>query len=387
MNSQSKLKLSRLNSDSNRVAIAAGGTAGHIFLALAGAHGYRHRSLAEVVFFVSTSEEAQLIERNGYTCFVVHGFPVARQTLARKVWAIGNVGFGFMEARRALRSMRPDIVIGFGSYASVAPILAARSLGLRTAIHESNVTPGLANKLLGQVVDRIYLGFQEATRHFPKRRTLVTGNPVRPEVASSSFVAKEPPTGNRPARVLVTGGSSGSHFLNKEVPDLIGMLAKRGIAVEVLHQTGAGEDEMVRSAYRAAGIPASVTAYIEEMLAAYKWADFAISCAGAATLSELAAVALPSLVIPLRDAAAEHQVPNAIAFAHQAGWWVSEDKWDRTTVSQKLATVLTEPHVWWDMSRAARANANADAARILTADFEAMVGEERGRAPIAARSN
>jgi UDP-N-acetylglucosamine--N-acetylmuramyl-(pentapeptide) pyrophosphoryl-undecaprenol N-acetylglucosamine transferase len=372
-----RLNLLHLVKGSKRVAIATGGTSGHISPALASAHGYRHRSLAEVLFFTTTTEEADMIERHGYPCIVIHGSPVARQKLRRKILAVANVGIGCMQAFGVFRSFKPDIVIGFGSYATAGPILAARMMGIKTAIHESNIMPGLANKVLGPYVDRIYLGFKDAAGHFPRGKTLVTGNPVRPELAYAELSAKEAPDGIRPARVLITGGSSGSHFLNVEVPPLLNALVARGVSIEVMHQSGAGEDELVRRLYDEIGMNASVTPYIEDMLAAYRWADFAITCAGAATLAELATIGLPALMIPLQCAAAQHQIHNAIAFAQHSGWWLTEENWNRDAIAEKLAAILTHPSLWTQMSLGAKECAGSDAAQIMAADFELLTGMKR----------
>jgi len=386
-NMLSRLNLPQLANGSKRIAIATGGTSGHLFPALASAHGYRHQCLAEVLFFTTTTEEAALIERHGYPCIVIHGSPVARQNLRRKIQAVANVGIGCVQAFRVFRSFKPDVVIGFGSYATAGPILAGRMMGIKTAIHESNIMPGLANKVLGPYVDRIYLGFKDAARHFPRRKTLVTGNPVRPEIAYANLVAKPAPEGTRPARILVTGGSSGSHFLNLEIPPLLKTLTARGISIEILHQCGAGEDEMVRRLYDQMGLHSSVTPYIEDMLGAYEWADFAITCSGAATLAEMATIGLPSLMVPLRCAAAQHQVQNAIAFAQHSGWWLSEENWERNAVAERLTSILANPRIWDQMAEGAKACAASDAVRIMVADFELITGDLRQREmPAPARS-
>ena len=383
-----RLNPTQFGNGSKRVAIATGGTSGHIFPALASAYGYRHHCLADVLFFTTTVEEADMVERHGYPCIVINGSPVARQNLWRKARAIANVGIGCVQAFKVFRSFKPDMVIGFGSYATAGPILAARMMGIKTAIHESNIMPGLANKVLGPYVDRIYLGFKDAARHFPRRKILVTGNPVRPELTDANLATRQPPNGGRPARILVTGGSSGSHFLNVEVPSLLRALGARGISIEVTHQSGAGEDELVRGLYHEIGLDAEVTSYIEDMPAAYRWADFAITCAGAATLAEMATVGLPSLMVPLRCAAAQHQVQNAIAFAQHSGWWLSEENWERDAIANKLASILSDPRAWTQMSEGAKACAASDAARLMAEDFELLTGNPRRHEIIAPiRSN
>jgi len=188
--------------------------------------------------------------------------------------------------------------------------------------------------------------------------------------------ARTPPTGRGDGarRLLVTGGSLGSEFLNRAVPELVGRLRDLGLALEVRHQTGHRDAPAVARAYADAGIAASVTPYIDDMPGAYAWADFAITCAGAITLAELAAAGLPALLVPYAPASEDHQRPNAQAFADATGvWWVSEDAWRATTLAERLALLLTDETAWRALSARLRALAPFDAAARVVAECEALL--------------
>ncbi len=288
------------------------------------------------------------------------------------------MGGAVMRARRLLIEAKPDLVIGFGGYASVPTILAARSLGVPTAIHESNVVAGLANKLLSRFVDRVYLGFAEAAKEFQVGRVLVTGHPVRSDVGELAKQPHDPPSQCQSYRILVTGGSEGSSFLNREVPNLLGCLCADGLRPEVLHQSGLADQGSVRNAYRKAEIKGSVVPFIDDMAKAYAWADFAITCSGAATLAELATVGLPFLPVPLSTAAKNHQVFNAIAFAGVTGaFWLTEDDWKIDAPVKRIAMLLSNKAAWRQASDSVRRFARPESNRLLITDSEEVVKARR----------
>jgi UDP-N-acetylglucosamine--N-acetylmuramyl-(pentapeptide) pyrophosphoryl-undecaprenol N-acetylglucosamine transferase len=359
-----------------RVVLATGGTAGHVYPALAIAEAYKQAVASIEVLFFGTGDgfEAQLIPRYGYPLRVVRSRPIVGESLLGKVRTVGGLAGAFMRARQMLIEAKPEMVVGFGGYASVPTILAARSLGMLTAIHECNVVPGLANKMLGRFVDRIYLGFEAATGQFQTGRVLVTGNPVRPDVGALASRPHDPSSSERPFRILVTGGSQGSPFLNRHVPSLLGRLAADGIGLEVLHQSGQADRDSVRKVYRDIGLKASVTPFVDDMAQAYQWADFAISCSGAATLAELAIAGLPVLLVPLSTAPKNHQVSNAAAFAQiTSNCWLSEDRWDPDASREKIARLLRNQAGWRDASERVRRFAKPDASQMLVGDCEAII--------------
>lgn len=358
-----------------RVALAAGGTAGHVYPALAIAQAFRE--LAEPVrpVFIGTGDgfEARLVPRYGYPLHVVAAAPLFGVGFVGKLRAGGTLCLGIVQARRVLRAQRVDMVLGLGGYASAGAVLAGWSLGLRTAVHEANIEVGLTNRFLARFADRAYIGFEAARYSFPRSNVVVTGNPVRPDVAADT-PARRPPAGARPFRILVTGGSLGAPFFNEHVPAVVEQVVRRGLRVEVRHQTGDCDLEAVRHRYAAAGIAATVISYIDDMADAYRWADFAITRSGAATIAELAASGLPALLVPLPTAAWEHQTANAVAFAQAAGGlWVSEHEWQPERLAERIARLLQDACAWQAASRAAQGLAPPDAARTLVAECIAVL--------------
>lgn len=359
-----------------RIALVGGGTAGHVYPALAIADTYRRVFGNVNLHFLGTSVgfESRLVPTSGYPFTLVPGAPLFGVGLQGKLRAIWVLIRGITVARHLLRTSGIKLVIGLGGYASAGVLLAARSLGLRTVIHESNIVPGLTNRFLGRFVDRVYLGFEAASWAFPKSKTWVTGNPVRSEIIAvqGEHRSRSPHPGH-PFRILVTGGSQGAPFLNRHVPDLLRRVAGRGLQLEVWHQTGDDDPELVRAAYAEARLCATVTPYIDAMATAYQWADFAISRSGAGSIAELAACGLPALLVPLPSAANDHQTVNAVAYAAAGGGWcMRQAAWEVETLAARLIT-LSDPNAWMSMSQAASSVATPDAAHTLVTDCEAMM--------------
>jgi UDP-N-acetylglucosamine--N-acetylmuramyl-(pentapeptide) pyrophosphoryl-undecaprenol N-acetylglucosamine transferase len=359
------------------IAIAGGGTAGHIYPALAIADTYKQFSGVVELLFIGTPQglESRLVPQYGYRLVLVQGGPLFGVNIPGKLRSMQRLCVGMIQARQVLKAHDVKLVIGVGGYASAGALLAARSLGLGTAIFEANTVPGLANKLLGRVVDRVYLGFAVAGRAFPEGRKLVTGHPVRsPVITVSGEERRAPHNAGRPVHILVTGGSLGAPFLNQHVPDLLKQVADHGLAIEVRHQLGEFDPEPIRAAYARAGIPASLVSYIADMADAYRWADFAIARAGAGTIAELALSGLPTLLVPLPHAPGNHQVTNTIAFAEVGGGlWIHEREWQVPALAVSIASLLSNVEAWTTASTGVRRLATLDAAHKLVTDCEALM--------------
>jgi UDP-N-acetylglucosamine--N-acetylmuramyl-(pentapeptide) pyrophosphoryl-undecaprenol N-acetylglucosamine transferase len=325
--------------------------------------------------FIGTADgfEARILPGSGYPFYTVSAAPWLGVGAAGRARTVPGLCMGIVQARRLLIAHGVQMVIGLGGYVSVGALLAGWSLGLRTALHEANVELGVANTVLMRVVDRAYLGFAATGAGLPQAKTLVTGTPVRPDVAAAAL-PRLPPDATRAIRILVTGGSQGSRFFNENVPDVLQRLAAHGFQLDVRHQTGDLAAEPVRQRYAGAQIPARVVSYIDDMATAYGWADFAIARSGAATIAELAVSGLPALLVPLPTAARDHQTRNAVAFAQAGGgWWVRESAWGAEQLAQRIAGLLRDAPAWQAASQAARRLARPDAARVLAADCAALM--------------
>lgn len=355
------------------LAIAGGGTGGHVNPALAVADAWVQAGAAKPLF-IGTAQglEQRLVPARGYRLELVPGSRLVGAGVLGKVRGLLGLMQGIWACRRLLRQEQVDVVLGVGGYASGAALLAARILGLRTAIHESNAVPGLTNKVLGRLVDRVYLGFDAARDAFPASKTQVVGNPVRPEIAALSEQERQPAGLDAARQVLVVGGSQGALYLNQNVPALLGALAGRGVRLRVRHQVGKLDAAPVEQAYVAAGIDAEVVSYIDDMAAELQRADFAITRSGSGTVAELAAAGLPALLVPFPFAAGDHQAANAAAFcAEGAGVWCRQGDWDVEKLAASIEPLLTDNASWIRASAAARAVAKPAAAAAIVADCEA----------------
>ena len=175
-------------------------------------------------------------------------------------------------------------------------------------------------------------------------------------------------------RLFITGGSRGDAFLAAAVPSLVARLQAVGVAAEVRHQVTSFDRAVLEQQYLQLGVTAQVLPFVDDVSEHYDWADLVVARAGAGTLSELALAGLPSLLVPLIDAAADHQARNAAAFsARGAAFWVRERDWQSDPVASRLVEVLREPSKWRAMSSAARALATPDAAAQIVRDCERVM--------------
>ena len=311
--------------------IMAGGTGGHVFPALAVADYLRARDWRVVWLGTRTGMEATLVPQHGYELAPIRFAGLRGKGLAAKLLLPLNLLVAFWQSLRAIRAQRPDVVLGMGGYIAFPGGMMAALLGRPLAIHEQNSIAGLANRVLAGVADRILVAFPGA---LPKSEP--TGNPVR------EAIARVPPPAQRfagrsgPLRVLVVGGSLGAAALNERVPQAIALLPA-GERPRVVHQSGAKHLDALRAGYAVAGVAAELVPFIEDMAQAYAEADVAICRAGAITVAELAAVGVPSILVPFPFAVDDHQTTNA-SYLADAGAALLVQQRDLT--AEKLAETL-----------------------------------------------
>lgn len=324
-----------------RAAIAGGGTAGHVISGLAIMQAYRESMNADVYFIGCRGGfENELVPARGFALELLPGAPWARQDSRGKLRSLSELVSGIRHARALLRAKRTQLVIGLGGYASMGAVLAARSLGIPSVIHEANIHPGLANQVLRVCANRVLLGWEECSKSFAGSIAHVTGTPVLSEI----LAVGEYPAAGKPLRIVVLGGSTGSRFLNRKAAALLALLQRQGLSFSVLHQCGLHDSSAVRALYREAGVEADVQEYVRDIAAVYAQASFVITAAGGLTLAELAAIGLPSLLVPMREAANNHQIANARTFAGlTGGLWVEQEDWDAARLAPELCALLRDP--------------------------------------------
>jgi len=350
---------------SGPIMIVAGGTGGHVFPGLAVARVLRERARTVVWMGTRQGLEARLVPEAGIE---IEWISIAglrgRGPLA---WLTAPIRLllAICQALAALRRCRPVVVLGLGGFASGPGGLAAWLTRRPLLIHEQNAVAGTTNRILARFAQRIFAAFP---RSFPATVEVeLIGNPVRRSILAlptpAERFASRAGAGKVP-RVLVLGGSQGARVLNERVPAALARLPQ-AIALEVWHQAGAGIDD-ARAAYARTALQPRLDTFIEDMAAAYGWADLVVCRAGALTVSELAAAGIGAILIPFPHAIDDHQLKNAMSFASQgAGVVIAESAFDPERLAQELAAFLTDREALMRLAERARAQARPRAAEIL----------------------
>lgn len=306
-----------------KVIIAGGGTGGHVFPAISIAEEILERNGGNEVLFVGTEQgiEKRILPEKGYRVELIKSKGIVGKSFFQKVTAVISILGAMLSSLRILRDFRPDAVIGVGGYASGPTLLCASMSSIPTAVCEQNSVPGLANRILSRFVGKIFITFEESKEHLPAEKTVLTGNPIRRDLARGA--AEKKPRQSTPRNVFVLGGSQGARKLNEIVPLSLGKLGEQ---VNVTHQTGETQIESVRETYRQLGISAEVFGFTDNMSRIYEKTDLAICRAGSGTLSEITAFGIPSILVPIASSTHDHQLKNARVLESNAAAVVVEEK-------------------------------------------------------------
>jgi len=345
------------------VMVAAGGTGGHLFPAAALSHALAARGME--VHLVTDERAAKY--GGDFPAHAIHKLAAATPSSGAffsRAMAIFTLIRGTVAARRLVKRIRPRAVIGFGGYPTVPPVLAATWLRVPTLLHEGNAVIGRANRFLASRVDAIAQGF-EVLGGLPGAlagKTHLTGNPVRPMVIEASRVAFPDWSGGQ-LRILVTGGSQGAKIFSDVVPAATAFMPEAARQkLVVVHQARAADEARVRDAYRRVGVDAEVKTFFSDLPARIAQAHLVIARAGASTVSELAVIGRPAILVPLPHALDQDQAANAKQFAATgAAIVVAQSAFS----PQWLATALVEAQ--GDVDSLARRGAAAKRAGIADA--------------------
>lgn len=304
-----------------RVLIAAGGTGGHIFPALAVAEELRARtkrerepqaqagtSVESDIQFLGTRRglESRLIPAAGFNLRTIEATGLKGIGGWRKVRNLLVLPRTAVETAQVLREFQPDVVVGLGGYLAGPVMLEAAVKDIPTVLFEPNALPGFTNRVLAPVVRLAAVGFEEAAAFYGTKARL-TGHPVRK--AFYRIPAKEH---RPPYTVLVLGGSQGSKTINAAVIKTAELISSQGLNWAIIHQTGERDFDAVQKAYRELGFGAEVCAFIEDVPQAFARTDVVVCRAGAMTVAELAAAGKAAVLIPFPEAADQHQRANAL---------------------------------------------------------------------------
>jgi UDP-N-acetylglucosamine--N-acetylmuramyl-(pentapeptide) pyrophosphoryl-undecaprenol N-acetylglucosamine transferase len=332
------------------------------------------------VSFVGTARgiEARVVPREGFQLDLIRVAGLKTKTWRERLGGFLLLPVAAFEAWRVVSRRSPDVVVGVGGFAS-GPVLAVAALRhVPTMLLEQNAVPGVTNRLLAPLVRAAAVNFEDALAYFP-RTGFVAGNPVRPEFFASPQEAdgpidktrdSQPP---RAARVLIVGGSQGAHAINLAMVAAAARLAATGMRLAITHQTGERDLDLVRAAYRRAGLEARVEAFIVEVDRAMKAADVVVCRAGATTLAEIAAAGRPAVLVPLAAAADDHQRKNAEVFAGAgAGVVLLEGELTGDRLADAIAAIVGDHARRQRMADAARGLAKPDAAAKIADKVEEL---------------
>lgn len=360
-----------------KVVVACGGTGGHAFPGLAVAEELVRRGHDVTVWSSGRDVEAGVMARWKGPAFATG----ARQLSLRNVFSLVRSVWRCM---REMKRVRPDALLAMGSYSSLPPVLAARCNGVKIFLHEANTVPGKAVEYLSRFAECVATSFDATAAYLPDVKTVMTGLPVRSDIALGSrfgFVPEE-----FFFTVFVTGGSQGAHAVNVLMTSALAAFSKeirsriaRGEKCRlpyVIHQTGTRDERFVREAYAAVGQPARVHAFEKDMAGAFATADVVVARAGASTCFELSACAKPAFLIPLPSAARDHQTRNADVFvAKGAAGEGIQAKLTSVAVCQWLLDKYDRPDRLAAMSANMRKLSVPDAAARVAEMVEAGAGK------------
>lgn len=368
-----------------RVLIAAGGTAGHINPALAIAGAIKKAVPQAEIHFAGRKEgmEYGLVSRAGYPFhhIEINGFQrkISVQNVGRNLVALYHLALSGPRTAAILRQVQPDLVIGCGGYVSGPVVRAAAKKGIKTAIHEQNAFPGVTNKLLAKDVDVVFAASPAAVEKLgAPEKTIVVGNPVRPEILTQDRAAARAKL-NAGARTVILsfGGSLGARRINEVVAALCGWEQKTGQNVLHLHATGSRGVQLFENLAGkegfATGANLVVQEYIDNMPELLAAADLVISRAGALTLAELEAMGRAAVLVPSPNVAENHQYYNALELQKAGAAIVIEEK-DLTgeKLIETVSTLLAQPGKLEEMGRNAKALAQPRSLELITEKLLAL---------------
>jgi UDP-N-acetylglucosamine--N-acetylmuramyl-(pentapeptide) pyrophosphoryl-undecaprenol N-acetylglucosamine transferase len=348
-----------------RVAIMAGGTGGHVFPALAVAD--QLRDLGCVVSWIGTPRgiENSVVPQAGYPLKIIPVSGLRGKGVKSLLLAPFQLIRALFASLKALSSIKPNLVLGFGGFVAGPVGLATKLRGGCLAIHEQNAKAGTTNRILARWANQVMTGFPDSLSP-----STYVGNPVREDIRLADKALAE--AFDRPINILVLGGSQGARSLNQILPSALKELAQIR-EINVRHQCGPRWLEDTSELYNSLGQPAEVVAFIEKMSDAYAWSDLVVCRAGAMTVAEVAAMGRPALFIPFPYAIDDHQTANANWLVAQGGAeLIQESEIDADLLSQKLLSITVTEKLQ-QMAEASSAAAILDSTDRIVSICEGLI--------------
>jgi UDP-N-acetylglucosamine--N-acetylmuramyl-(pentapeptide) pyrophosphoryl-undecaprenol N-acetylglucosamine transferase len=359
------------------VVIAAGGTGGHLYPAVALAREFLRRDSSTKILFVGTQRgiESKVLAHEGFELLFITAKPVMGKGFVAVLQGLFSVPMGLWQSLGILRRRRADLVIGVGGYTSPTMLAAAAIRGIPRVILEPNAYPGMANKAVAPFAQRIFLAFESAAELFDRSKVRLVGTPGRQEFLEPSKPNEMPSSGGSRVHLLIFGGSQGAKAINNAVLDGLASMMSRIPNLMITHQTGETDYRRVQEAYAKLGVRAQVAPFLYDMPAVLRSADLVVSRAGAMTIAELTACGKPAILIPLPTAIYDHQMKNARAMEAAGGAMVLPQA-DLTgvTLSESISAIVQDSVRLQTMSAKSRAMRRIDAGEAIVRECYALMG-------------
>ncbi|MFO1089169.1 MAG: undecaprenyldiphospho-muramoylpentapeptide beta-N-acetylglucosaminyltransferase [Hyphomicrobiales bacterium] len=323
------------------VALAAGGTGGHLFPAQALAETLIGRGYAVHLF----TDQRGMEYAGRFPAEALHHVPSATMSFGKPLEILSQalkLFAGYRRARALLKQIAPRVAVGFGGYPSLPPLIAAQHLGIPTALHEQNAVMGRANRIVARGANAIATSFSHLHNAAPalQKKVVLTGNPVRASVIAASDRPYRPPQANEPFNLLVFGGSQGARFFSEFVPDLLEQLPAAVRRTLTLVQQCRPEDmEAVKARTEALGVKALLAPFFADLPDRIASAHLVVARSGASTIAELGVIGRPAILVPLPHALESDQLRNAESFAAEGAGWVRPQA---SLKAPELAAFLTQ---------------------------------------------
>lgn len=356
-----------------RLIIAGGGTGGHLFPGIAIAQEFMQRNAENRVLFIGTGKpfEKQALSKMGYGHhkITVEGFK--GHGILKQLHALFKIPQGLFQSVGIINRFKPHLILGVGGYAAGPVILGGWLLGIKSALHEQNLLPGITNRLLAPVARRIYISFQDTQSKFNLQKVRYTGNPIRKEILNRAdrTQAKACDDSGHRFTVLIIGGSQGAHRINETMIEALPHI-KNPDNFFFIHQTGSADEQLVKDAYHDFGPAYAVKPFFDDIDHQYQKADLIIGRAGATTVAETTALGKGVIFIPYPFAADNHQVLNALALAEKgAAEMIHQAELNGQLLAQRIEYYASHPEAIQQMALKAKRFGKPDASKTIVDDL------------------
>jgi UDP-N-acetylglucosamine--N-acetylmuramyl-(pentapeptide) pyrophosphoryl-undecaprenol N-acetylglucosamine transferase len=360
-----------------KIVFAVGGTGGHLFPAIAIAQEFMDRNSANQIIFLGQGKpmETSVLSEYGFVAGKVSAEGIKGRGFFGQIRGLLIMVRGIFQSVGILKSEKPDLVIGMGSYSAVPVVLAAWLNRIPIVICEQNVLPGIANRYLSGFADRVCLSFKDSLKKFSERKRRFTGNPVRREILQAATKKKDI---KEPFSILILGGSQGAHGINMAVIEALKAF-KESENFFFIHQTGENDENRVRKDYWENHVSAEVKAFFKDMAKVYQRADLVVCRAGATTVAEISALGKPAIFIPFPYASDDHQVINAKnLFDAGASDLIFEKDLTGELLAEKILNLANNQRQLKKMSKICVSLGCPDAARKIVDECVELVWKNKG---------